>query len=38
VTANPSPQGKGLTAFYTSTLMTDVELVFDFVLPKFERD
>ena len=38
VTANPAPQGKGLTAFYSSTLMTDLELVFDFELPIFDRD
>jgi hypothetical protein len=38
VIANPAPEGKGLIAFYTSTLMTDIEIVFDFELPIFDRD
>ena len=38
VIANPAPQGKGLTAFYSSNLMTDIELVFQIDLPDFLRD
>jgi hypothetical protein len=28
VAANPAPEGKGITAFYSSTLMTGIDLIF----------
>ena len=34
---NPSPEGNGLTAFYSSNLMPDIVLTFNISIPEYVR-